>query len=88
MTIADSVVGAFEAKTHLSELLVRVEAGETVTITKHGRPVARLVPVDAEPRRDWAAFWSRVDESRERLARQGFATSRAEIKALIEEGRL
>lgn len=37
-------VGAFEAKTHLPKLLDRVERGESVTITRHGRPVARLVP--------------------------------------------
>ena len=36
-------VGAFEAKTHLSNLLERVAEGEEVVITKHGRPVARLV---------------------------------------------
>ena len=36
-------VGAFEAKTHLSRLLDQVAAGEEVTITKHGKPVARLV---------------------------------------------
>jgi len=36
-------VGAFEAKTHLSALLDRVAAGEEVIITKHGKPVARLV---------------------------------------------
>jgi prevent-host-death family protein len=36
-------VGAFEAKTHLSALLEKVAAGEEVTITKHGKPVARLV---------------------------------------------
>lgn len=36
-------VGAFEAKTHLSKLLDQVAAGEEVTITKHGKPVARLV---------------------------------------------
>jgi prevent-host-death family protein len=40
-------VGSYEAKTHLPRLLDRVEAGEIVTITKHGRPVARLVPVVA-----------------------------------------
>lgn len=37
-------VGAFEAKTHLSSLLDRVEAGEEVVITRHGKAVARLVP--------------------------------------------
>ncbi|MCX6593680.1 MAG: type II toxin-antitoxin system prevent-host-death family antitoxin [Acidobacteria bacterium] len=42
-------VGAFEAKTKLSELLDRVERGEEVLITRHGTPVARLVsPVKAE----------------------------------------
>jgi prevent-host-death family protein len=40
----DGTVGAYEAKTHLSALLDRVERGETVTITRKGRPVARLVP--------------------------------------------
>ena len=47
-----SEIGAFEAKTHLSELLDRVEAGEELVIARHGRPVARLVPVaDAQQRR-------------------------------------
>lgn len=36
-------VGAFEAKTHLSALLDRVAEGEEVIITRHGKPVARLV---------------------------------------------
>jgi len=38
-------VGTFEAKTHLTRLLDRVAAGEHITITRHGNPVARLVPV-------------------------------------------
>jgi prevent-host-death family protein len=38
-------VNVHEAKTKLSELLSRVEAGEEITIAKAGRPVARLVPV-------------------------------------------
>ena len=37
-------IGAFEAKTHLPKLLDRVARGESLTITRHGRPVARLVP--------------------------------------------
>jgi prevent-host-death family protein len=36
-------VGAFDAKTNLSALLDKVEAGEEVVITRHGKPVARLV---------------------------------------------
>jgi prevent-host-death family protein len=42
-------VGAFEAKTHLAALLDAVSAGEQITITRHGRPVARLVPPAGEP---------------------------------------
>ena len=41
-------VGAFEAKTHLAALLDAVSAGEQITITRHGGPVARLVP-DVSP---------------------------------------
>jgi prevent-host-death family protein len=39
-------VGAFKAKTHLSDLLDRVSQGEKITITRHGVPVAMLVPVE------------------------------------------
>lgn len=39
-----AAVGVHEAKTHLSDLLRRVEAGETVTITRRGEPVAELRP--------------------------------------------
>lgn len=38
-------VGIFEAKTHLSNLLDQVENGEQIVITKHGRPIAKLVPI-------------------------------------------
>ena len=39
-----ATVGSYEAKTHLPRLLARVEHGESITITRHGKPVARLVP--------------------------------------------
>lgn len=39
-------IGSFEAKTHFSSLLDRVANGEEITITKHGKPVARLVSVE------------------------------------------
>lgn len=38
-------IGAYNAKTHFSALLERVESGEEVTITRHGSPVAKMVPV-------------------------------------------
>jgi prevent-host-death family protein len=45
-------VNIHEAKTHLSRLVERVEAGEEITIARAGRPVARLVPVkQRQPRR-------------------------------------
>src|SRR5574337_131787 len=54
---AMETVGLFEAKTHLSELIARAERGEEVIITRHNRPVAKLVPVppdvaDTRVRRD------------------------------------
>jgi prevent-host-death family protein len=45
-------VNVYAAKTHLSRLIDKVNAGEEVVITRHGRPVARLVPAQpAKPRR-------------------------------------
>jgi prevent-host-death family protein len=38
-------IGSFEAKTHLPRLLKDVEEGQIITITRRGRPIARLVPV-------------------------------------------
>lgn len=46
-------VPVYEAKTRLSELLERVQRGETVTITRHGKPMGRLVA--AEPRGPFGA---------------------------------
>jgi prevent-host-death family protein len=78
-----STVGAYEAKTHLSELLEKVEAGEEITITKHGAPVAKLVPVKKEvtPEERIAAI-KRIQN----LA-SGLSLGRLKIKDLISEGR-
>lgn len=43
-------VGLFEAKTRLSEYVSRAEKGEEVIITRHNKPVAKLVPLDAAPK--------------------------------------
>ena len=77
-----STVGAYEAKTHLPRLLEEVAAGLTITITKHGRPVARLVPpvtnVRPEPGQVVEAL---------RQARQGIRLKGLSLRELIEEGR-
>jgi prevent-host-death family protein len=77
-------VGSFEAKTHLPALLDRVAKGERITITKHGKPVAQLVPVAAEGRRDVKAVVAEMLAFRDRRKRTlGGITARE----LVEEGR-
>ena len=75
-------VGSYEAKTHLPALLERVAKGERITITRHGVPVALLVPV--EEARDIAP--PEVIECIRRL-RRGKRLGGDSIRSLIEEGR-
>jgi prevent-host-death family protein len=75
-------VGAFEAKTHLAALLDAVSAGEQITITRHGRPVARLMPAGAEPA-------SSVAHTIERLRRfsEGQTLDGLSVAELRDQGR-
>lgn len=52
-----------EAKTRLSELLARVEAGDEVIIARSGRPIAHLTPIATVPRRTFGVLDFEVDES-------------------------
>jgi prevent-host-death family protein len=54
------VVGVHEAKTHLSQLLARAEAGEEIAIARRGEVVARLVPVRRAGRRQLGLDAGRV----------------------------
>lgn len=76
-------VGAYHAKTHLAELLNRVERGERITITRHGRPVAQLVPAPGTPNLTVAEAIAglRTFRSRHELG-EGLA-----VRDLITEGR-
>ncbi|MDX8390522.1 MAG: type II toxin-antitoxin system prevent-host-death family antitoxin [Mariprofundaceae bacterium] len=75
-----SSVGAYEAKTHLPQLLERVASGERITITKHGYSVAVLQPVEGGE--------SVTDAIRGLKAfRRGKRLSVLSIKEMIEEGR-
>ena len=80
---SNNTVGAYEAKTHLSELLAKVEAGEEITITRHGAPVAKLVPVKKEVSvEERAAAIQRI----QKLA-SGLSLGGLKIRDLISEGR-
>lgn len=60
---APRCVNVQEAKTHLSALLARVAAGERIVLSRHGKPIAQLVPLDPSPRRQLGFLQGRVDEA-------------------------
>lgn len=78
-------VGAFEAKNTLSALLDLVEHGEEVTITRHGKPVARLVP--PKPGIDREAAKAAAARIRARAKALGLKITIDEIIAYRDEGR-
>jgi prevent-host-death family protein len=79
----ETSVGAYDAKTHFSELLERVVKGEEVTITRHGAPVARMVPIHRKTNREQRR--AAIEAMRE-LAR-GNSLGGLRIRDLIREGR-
>ena len=83
-----NTITAFEAKSRLGHVLDRVQAGEELLITRHGRAVAKLVPVRQN---DSAEGIERVlatfKEIREALKARGVRISRKEIRQWINEGR-
>lgn len=75
-------IGSYEAKTHLPRLLSQVEQGETITITKRGKPVAKLVPVEDEIKADVRSV---IEQMRE--FRKGRTLGGLSIREMIDEGR-
>lgn len=76
-------IGTYEAKTRFTQMLKRVEQGDDVVITRHDRPVARLVahaPPAARPAREVIAEL--------KTFRKGRLLRRGGLKGLIDEGRL
>jgi prevent-host-death family protein len=76
-------IGAFEAKNKLSELLDLAEVGEEIVITRHGKQVARLVPVRQKFGREAAKNAVAGIREMSKSARLG----KLKIKDLIDEGR-
>jgi prevent-host-death family protein len=77
-------IGAFDAKTHLSDLLQKVARGESFLITKRGKPVAALSPVNAGTRHGPKDL---ITDFRKRFARSLQSFMIEEINDLKEAGR-
>ncbi|MFZ2631277.1 MAG: type II toxin-antitoxin system prevent-host-death family antitoxin [Desulfosalsimonadaceae bacterium] len=75
-------IGAYEAKTHLPKLLERVSKGERITITKHGVPVAVLLPPDCQQKADPAKVIDELRNFRKQNRLNGL-----NLREMIEEGR-
>ena len=76
-----TTIGSYDAKTHLARLLDEVAEGKSVTITRRGREVARLVPPSrqsAQPDEIIAAL---------RSERRGVRRGRSSVRRMIAEGR-
>jgi prevent-host-death family protein len=73
---------AADAKARFAELLDQVEQGQTIRITRHGKPVARLVPETEGPRNEAEEALKRLRTLREKVVK----APRAEILATIREG--
>jgi prevent-host-death family protein len=80
-------VGAYEAKTHLAALLDEVERGERVTITRHGRPVAVLMPPSGLPGRTAGEAVAALLELRRGRRLREEVGERLTVRDLIDEGR-
>ena len=86
-----NTVTALEAKTRLGELLDRVARGEEIVITRHDKPIARMVPEggrNLEEIRTGVTALREVQEGIHRRSKGKAALSDAEVKAAIDEGRL
>jgi prevent-host-death family protein len=77
-----TTVSAYEAKTHLPRLIRAAERGETVIITRYGKPVAKLAPVEDQRRESVAEVMKRMEALRQRLPK----VSIDEILAWRHEG--
>lgn len=74
--------GAYEAKTHLSQLLEEVARGGQVAITKNGTPVALLVPVPSMQKPEAREVIRQLREFRREVTLGGIS-----VREMIEEGR-
>ena len=79
--MAHATIGIYDAKNKFSELLERVEAGETIGVTRHGKQIALLTPVNDERPSARQAI------ARLRALRKGSRLAWLSVQQLRDEGR-
>lgn len=82
--MSNQSIGLFEARTHLSELINRVERGEEVVITRHNKAFAKLVPVTRACQRGGVGRQAAIAAL---LAFEPIPLPNVTLKSLIEVGR-
>ena len=80
-------IGSFEAKTHLSQLLKRVNLGESFAITKHGRVIALLTPVASKPHLAVRDVIAGILSLRKKIVKRDVKMTLDEVRALKNMGR-
>lgn len=80
-------VTAFDAKSRLGQLLDRVQSGEEITITRHGQPVAMLVPLAARGGDEVAGALATFKTVRDAVAKRRAGLTRGEVRQFVNEGR-
>jgi prevent-host-death family protein len=79
------IVGSYEAKTHFSRLLSDVSLGEEILITKNGKAVAKLVPVEDETIMSHSEALERLQKLRKKLSKRNISLN--ELNEFKSKGR-
>jgi len=77
-------IGAFEAKTHFSRLISEVERGADYVVTRHGKPVAKIIPIEQKPEMTRQEAIEKLKEMRKLFRGEPGSFN---IREAIEEGR-
>jgi prevent-host-death family protein len=77
-------IGAFEAKTHFSQIIDKVERGADYVVTRRGKPVAKIIPFEQKPEMTWEEVVAEFKEIRKKFRGKPGSFN---IREAIEEGR-
>jgi prevent-host-death family protein len=87
MSSSSRTISALEARNHFGRVLDRVAEGEQLVITRRGRPVAWMIPIDKSVKKSAYAALAMLRKVRKELQRNGVRISREEIRDWKGAGR-